>query len=294
MRSLLFVPADSPKKLAKGREAGADALIIDLEDSVAAPNKAAARAAATAFVATVSAHAVSAHAAAPTVYVRINALDTAYAADDLAAVIPARPAGVMLPKPRHGDDVRALDEAITALEVRAGIGGRPTRILPLVTETALSLLNLATYAGSSDRLSALTWGAEDLSAELGAATNRDAAGAYTSPYRLARDLCLVTAAAAGVAALDTVFTAFRDGDGLERECAEAARDGFSGKLAIHPDQVALINAAFTPDAGAIARAHAIRAAFAAAGDAGVVALDGRMLDRPHLRWAERVLARAGG
>ena len=288
MRALLFVPADSPRKLERALGAGADALIIDLEDSVALERKVEARLAAAEYLL-----AARRAAAQSRLYVRVNALDTPFAADDLAAIIAMRPDGVMLPKARGGDDVRALDEAITALEAAAGVRDRPTRILPLITETAISLLNLASYPGSSDRLSGLTWGAEDLAAELGAATNRDlATGHYTSPFRLARDLCLFTAAACGVPAIDTVFTHFRDPDALASEAAEAARDGFSGKLAIHPDQVAVIHAAFTPRPDDVARARAIVAAFAMAGDVGVVALDGRMIDRPHLKWAERVLQRA--
>lgn len=285
MRSLLFVPGDSEKKLDRAAGAGADVVILDLEDSVAPTRKAAAREITAAYLA-------HSKAAAPRLYVRINSLADEGWQADLADVMPAGPHGIMLPKTASGDDVHRLSIALGHVEEQAGISAGATRIIALVTEVPGSLLLMHTYIGASSRLEALTWGAEDLSAELGSAATREADGSLTSPYRLARDLTLVTAVAAGVQAVDTVFVDFRDGAGLARECAAAARDGFTGKLAIHPGQVQIINAAFMPSAAEVARAQAIVDLFRADPEAGVVSLDGRMLDRPHLLRAERTLARA--
>ncbi len=287
MRSLLFVPADSPRKLEKALDSGADALIVDLEDSVSAGAKEAARAGAAGFLAQ-----LRGASGRPRLFVRVNALDTGLTDDDLDAVIPAEPDGIMLPKSTKGADVMLLDAKITTLEALAGIDDGRTSILAIATETGSSLFAMGSYAGSSARLEGLTWGAEDLSADVGALANRDEAGALTDLYRLARALCLAGAAGAGVAAVDTVFTDYRDEDGLRAECEAALRDGFVAKMAIHPAQVAPINAAFTPSPAAVSEATAVVEAFAAAGDAGVTSLDGRMLDRPHLRRAERLLARA--
>lgn len=287
MRSLLFVPADSPAKLAKALGAGADALILDLEDSVAPASKPAARTSAAAFLDEHRAAAVR-----PRFYVRVNALDTPYAMDDIAAIVPHGPDGLVLPKARGGEDVHRASIAIGHAEQTAGLKDHATSLVVLATEVAVALLNMSTFPGSSSRLEALTWGAEDLSSALGARANRDETGAFTSPYRLARDLCLITASAAGVPAIDTVYPAYKDLDGLRRECEAASRDGFDGKLAIHPAQVPVINEAFTPGAAELARARAIVEAFAQAGDGvGVVGLGGDMLDRPHLVRAERVLER---
>ncbi|MGI9407550.1 MAG: HpcH/HpaI aldolase/citrate lyase family protein [Hyphomicrobiaceae bacterium] len=281
MRSLLFVPGDSERKLAKAAASGADALILDLEDSVAPDRKTAARETTAAFLASGD------RTSSPRLCVRINGLDTDHWQHDLNAVVPGRPDMIMLPKARGGADVQTISAALDALETPE------TKLIVLATEVPVSLLRLETYVGASPRLEALTWGAEDLSVELGATANRDEAGRFTSPYQMARNLCLVTAAAAGVAAIDTVFTNFRDETGLVREAAEAARDGFTGKLAIHPAQIAPINAAFTPSPDEIARAKAILAAFAAAEPGtGVTSLDGEMLDEPHRRQAERLLARS--
>lgn len=289
MRSLLFVPADAERKLAKGMASGADVLLLDLEDSVAAPRKAAAREMAHAFIA-----ANRAVATRPRIYVRINALDTEYWQADLAAVMPAAPDGIMLPKAAGGDDVHRLSIALSEHESTAGIADGATRILPIATELPIAALNMASFVDASRRLVGLTWGAEDLSAELGSTSTREADGRYTSPYRLARDLTLMAARAGGVEPIDTVFADFRDGEGFAREAREAARDGFTGKMAIHPDQVAVINAAFTPSADAVATAQAIVALFAASPGAGVISHAGRMYDRPHLRLAERLLARVRG
>jgi citrate lyase subunit beta / citryl-CoA lyase len=284
MRSLLFVPGDSDRKLAKSLGSAADILLLDLEDSVAAGRKEAARAIACDFL---KSRPAGRHA-----YVRINPLTTPLALPDLEAVIPGRPDGIMLPKAAGGDDVRALDRALTGLEARNGLAAGKTAILPIATETAQAMFTLGTYGGSSQRLAGLMWGAEDLAADIGALGNRRADTTYEAPFALARSLCLFAAAAAGVAAVDTVYADFRDQSGFERECVEGARIGFSAKAAIHPEQVDIINRVFTPSAEAVAHARRIVDAFAAAPDAGVVSLDGQMVDRPHLIAARRVLARA--
>lgn len=288
MRSLLFVPGDSPRKLDKALEAGADALILDLEDSVAPAGKEGARHTVADFI---TRH--RGRKERPRFYVRVNALTTGLTDDDLDGVMPAGPDGIVLPKAEGGVDVAHLAAKLAVREAEAMLPDGSTRILAIATETAASLFRLGTFAGSSYRLVGLAWGAEDLSADLGAETNRAADGLYAEPYRLARTLALAGAVAADVIPVDTVFTNFRDEAGLAAETAIARRDGFTAKLAIHPAQVATINAAFTPSPEAIARAQAIVAAFTADPAAGVIALDGEMLDRPHLTRAQRVLARAG-
>jgi citrate lyase subunit beta/citryl-CoA lyase len=289
MRSLLFIPGDDERKLAKGVSSGADALILDLEDSVSAARKAAARQIAAQYIA-----ATRALERRPRLYVRINALDTPLWEDDLAGIIGARPDGILLPKARSGEDVQRLSIALHHAEERAGASTGATRIVAIATEVAISLLKLDTYVSASARLEGLTWGAEDLAAAVGAQTNREADGSWTSPYRLARDLCLFTAVAADVQPIDTVFVDFRDEQGFRREASAAARDGFTGKMAIHPNQVAAINEIFTPKPDEVARAQAIVKAFADTPDAGVLAIGGRMVDRAHVKGAERVLARAKG
>jgi citrate lyase subunit beta/citryl-CoA lyase len=288
LRSLLFVPADSERKLARGQVSGADALILDLEDSIAPERKAFARAQAEAAIG-----ALRGAAGVPRLLVRINPLDGPDWQADLAATVKAGPAGIVLPKPRSGEDVHRLSVALAGLEERHGLARHSVRIVAIATEVPLAVLQMQSFIAASTRLDALTWGAEDLSAELGASATRAADGRFTPPFALARTLCLMTAAAAGIEPLDTVYIDFRDTAGLAREAAEAARDGFTGKLAIHPDQVGPINTAFTPSDGAIAEAEAIRALFAANPGAGALALDGRMVDRPHLARAERLLRRAG-
>jgi citrate lyase subunit beta / citryl-CoA lyase len=276
MRSLLFVPADSERKIARGLASGADVVILDLEDSVAAANKPAAR--------RLAAETLKGRRGGPMLIVRVNALDSGLIEADLEAVMPAGPDGFMQPKTRNAEDVKTL-------AAMAGSGGLP--IIAIATETARALFGLASYAEAVPPLAGVTWGAEDLSSDLGAEASRDEAGALTDPYRLARTLCLAGARAAGVEPIDPVYVNYRDHEGLEAECRAAARDGFTGKMAIHPDQVAPINRAFTPEPEAVARAQRIVEAFQAAGDAGVVGLDGEMLDRPHLVRAEQLLARAG-
>jgi citrate lyase subunit beta/citryl-CoA lyase len=288
MRSMLFVPADDEKKLGKGADTGADALILDLEDSVSLSRKAAARTMAAQYL-----EAARAREGGPLLYVRINALDTDLWQHDVAGVVAARPHGILLPKARSGEDVHTLSIALHHEEERAGVAAGSIRIIAIATETPISLLQLQSYVGASTRLEGLTWGAEDLSAELGARSNREDDGrTWTSPYRLARDLTLFAAAAAKVQALDTVFVNFRDADGLRQECREAVRDGFTGKMAIHPGQVAIMNEVFTPTPEEVATSEEIAAAFAAAPEAGVLSIRGHMVDRPHLARAERILARA--
>lgn len=287
MRSLLFVPGDSPRKFARAMQSGADALILDLEDSVGPGSKAQAR------EITAGLLAETRHRdGRPRLYVRVNALDTGMTDADLDAVIPLEPDGIMLPKSSKGADVMLLDAKVTTSEALAGIEDGCTRIVAIVTETAASLFGIGTYDGSSARLEGMTWGGEDLSADVGSISNRDAAGSYTDIYRLARALCLAGAAAAGVLPIDSVYTDFRDPDGLRRECEEAVRDGFVAKMAIHPDQIATINEMFTPSEEAIRDAEAVVRVLAKAGEAGVASLNGRMIDRPHLRRAERILDRA--
>lgn len=285
MRSFLFVPADSERKLARAADSGADALILDLEDAVSSANKAKARQMASDYL-------MSADQAGPQLIVRMNALDTDLWQDDLATVVPARPDAVMVPKTLSGAWIARVADYLGPLERKAGIEVGKTRLMNVATETATSMFNLGSYAGASERLFAMTWGAEDLAADLGAASNKDENGLYTGPYQLARTLCLIGAVAAGVIPVDGILKDFKDEAGLEREARAAARDGFTAKVAIHPAQVPIINRVFTPSPEDVAGAQAVVDAFRDAGDAGVVALDGVMLDRPHLRQAERLLERA--
>ena len=287
MRSLLFVPADNTRKLDKAMSSGADALIVDLEDSIALDGKARARASAADFL-----NAAMANAARPMLMVRVNGLDTGLTDADLDTIAPAKPDAIMLPKAEGGAAVIHADAKLAVREAKNDLPDGHIKILPIATETAAALFLAGTFAGASQRLIGLTWGAEDLSAELGAHTNRDADGRFLDPYRLARTLCLAGAAAAGVAAIDTVFVDFRNDAGFRRECGEAARDGFVGKMAIHPAQVPIINEVFTPSTEAVAQAQSIVAAFAVAPGAGVVGIGGVMYDRPHLARAKQLLARA--
>ena len=282
LRSLLFIPGDSEKKLAKGDGCGADALILDLEDAVAAENKAAARALVAAFLAERPGGQRTSQ-----LWVRVNPLDSGLIDDDLAAVIGGAPDGVMLPKCDGPDDVRALS---VKLDQR---GAARTMILPVATETALAPFRLGDYVGAGlDRLAGLTWGAEDLSAALGASTNRDEHGEWAFTYKMVRSLTLLGAKAAGVAAIDTLYVDFRDDEGLRVSSRASRAEGFTGRLAIHPGQVAAINESYRPSTAEIDHARRVIEAFAAAPGAGTVGLDGRMLDRPHLRQAEAVLAQA--
>jgi citrate lyase subunit beta / citryl-CoA lyase len=286
-RSLLFVPASDERKLGKALGSEADLLILDLEDSVASDAKPAARANAKGFLAD-----QMAKPGRPRLYIRVNAYDTGLTADDLAAMAGGGPDGVMLPKATSGTDAARLSADLDVVEQDAGSVPGHTGIIVIATETPAALLQLHSFCGATPRLKGLTWGAEDLGTAIGASTNRDAAGAFTAPFLLARNLCLFAAYAAGVQAIDGIQADFRDMAALEREAREAARDGFTGKLAIHPAQIPAINAAFTPSDAEIAEARAVVEAFGAQGNAGVIAIGGRMFDKPHLEKARRVLARA--
>jgi citrate lyase subunit beta/citryl-CoA lyase len=284
MRSLLFVPGHDARKLAKGLDCGADALILDLEDAVPEPEKSRARG--------VCAEFVQAHRERLRLFVRVNALSTGLALDDLAAVVRARPYGIMLPKCESGKDVALVSAYLSALEAREGLQAGSVRLLPIVTESASALLDMGSYAKEAGaRLCGMMWGGEDLAADIGTIANRDARSRYTAPFELARSLTLLGATAAQVPAVDAVYTNFRDTEGLQAEAAEALRDGFSAKAAIHPDQVGPINAAFTPSAEAIAWAKRVIDAFDLVPGTAVASIDGKMLDRPHYRSAQRVLAR---
>ena len=278
IRSFLFVPADSERKITKALSSAADALILDLEDSVAASARADARQIA---AATVSKH--------DNVWVRINPLDSQDADLDLEAVMPGSPAGIVLPKPESAADTLELAARLDDLEQAHGVADGQTRILPICTERPEALFALGGYVEATDRLAGLTWGAEDLSSAVGATATRDARATWLPPYELARSLCLFAAAAAAVAAIDTVFTNYRDQDGLKRYATNARRDGFSGMLAIHPTQVDVINDAFEPSADEIERAERIIALFRDNPEAGTLGMDGEMIDRPHLKQAERVV-----
>ena len=280
-RSFLFVPADSERKLEKASDAGADALILDLEDSVAADARPEARILAREYL-----------AGKDNVWVRINPIDSDDAQADLDGVMPSAPTGIMLPKPRSATAAIELAESLSVLEAEHGIDPGSTRILPLCTETPEALFTLNSYIGATDRLMGLTWGAEDLSAAVGAATNRDENGDWLPTYEMARSFCLLAAAAAEVAAIDTVFTDFKNADGLRRYASNARRDGFSGMLAIHPAQVGTINAAFIPTAEELERATRIVELFETNPGEGAIGLDGEMIDRPHLLQARRLLEMA--
>jgi citrate lyase subunit beta/citryl-CoA lyase len=284
MRSWLFVPGDSESKLAKAPDLGADVLIADLEDAVAPQAKLYARQTAASWL--------EEGRGSGQRWVRINALDTPYWREDLAAVMPAAPAGIMLPKAAGPEQLQTLAAELYELEGRHGLPSGTTKLLPLVSETPAAALGIPAYAAAQlPRLAGLTWGAEDLSAALGASRKRSADGRWTDTFRMVRSLVLLAAHARGVAAIDTLHADFRDLDGLARVADESRADGFTGMLAIHPAQVAVINRAFTPTEAEIAEARAIVAAFAASPDAGVLQMEGRMVDQPHLEQARRLLAR---
>jgi citrate lyase subunit beta/citryl-CoA lyase len=287
MRSLLFVPGDSPRKLEKGLGSGADALLVDLEDSVALQAKAEARKATAEFLAT-----ARKETHRPRLYVRVNGLTTGLTDADLDAVMASGPDGIMLPKTVGGIDVSHLGAKLAVREAEYGIEDGGTAIIAIATENARGVFALGTLARASHRLAGVAWGGEDLAADIGAETNRGPDGLYTDPYRIARSLTLFAAAAAEVDPIDSVYTNFRDLEGLAAECREARRDGFTAKMAIHPAQVPVINEAFTPSGEALAHAREIVAAFAQNPGAGVVGIGGQMIDRPHLRQAERLIARA--
>jgi citrate lyase subunit beta/citryl-CoA lyase len=284
LRSLLFVPGDSEAKIAKSGSVGADVLIFDLEDSVAAARRPEAR---RLVLDHLEAHSGS---RASLFYVRINPLDTPDALADLEAIMPGRPDGIVLPKARGAEDIAELSLVLDQLEAALGLAPDSTRIIPVATETPAALFTLGSYILAGPRLAGMTWGAEDLSAAVGA-TGYKENGQWTAPYQLARSLCLFAASAAEVAPIDTLHADFRDESGLAEAAQRARRDGFTGMLAIHPAQVPIINAAFTPTPEEIAHAEAVVAVFEANPDAGVASLNGKMLDRPHLVQARKILAR---
>jgi citrate lyase subunit beta/citryl-CoA lyase len=281
IRSLLFVPADSPRKLEKSLMSSADALIFDLEDAVAPGEKAEGRTCLAGFLAE------KRHSIEKSVFVRVNDLTTEHTLDDLAATMPFRPDGYVLPKSRGGHDVRTLGLYLDAFERIYPNSHITTRIVAIATETASSVFGLRTYKGASPRLWGLMWGAEDLSADLGS-TSAQVEGRWTATFGLARSMCLLAAADAGVVAIDTVPTEINNAEALRVETSDAKRDGFGAKAAIHPGQVDVINEAFAPSPAEKDWAHRVVAAFKS-GD-GVATLDGRMLDRPHLKLARRILS----
>ena len=286
LRSWLFVPGDAPRKLDKASGTGADVVILDLEDSVAEARKPEARRLVADFLSARPAPRATA------LFVRINPLAGARALADLAAVVPAGPDGIVLPKPDGAHDVARLDHYLAALEASAGLPIGRIRILPIATETPRALFTLDSYRGASDRLAGLTWGAEDLPAAVGASSNRGEDGGYSDLCRLARTLCLAGAAAAGLPPIETVYPAFRDAAGLEAYAMRGRRDGFVGMMAIHPQQVQVINAVFTPTGQELERARTVVALFEADPGTGTVAFEGRMLDLPHLKQARALLAAA--
>jgi citrate lyase subunit beta / citryl-CoA lyase len=281
LRSFLFVPADSEKKLAKAKTSSADALILDLEDAVAADRRAIARG---------LVHEFLKEKSASSLWVRINPVGSADCTADLEAIVSGQPAGMVVPKPDGPETLRVLDNQITALEARHGVTRGAIKLMPVATETPLAVLSLNAYRDPPPRLIAMTWGAEDLSAALGAASNRGEDGEFLLTYRVVRSLCLIAAKAARVEAIETLHADFRDAEGLERAARAAQREGFSGMLAIHPDQVDIINAAFTPSQTDVEHATRVVAAFGSG--AGVASLDGKMLDQPHLVQAQHILARS--
>jgi citrate lyase subunit beta/citryl-CoA lyase len=287
LRSLLFIPADSERKLQKGDDVAADVLILDLEDAVVPDRKAAARQLALDYLSRRTGERKR------QLWVRINPINTPESMADLECIMPGRPDGIIQPKTRSPDDVIELGEQLGRLERQLGTARGHTLILPVATETPEALFTLGEFSRCGDRLAALTWGAEDLSAAVGAATNKEPDGNWTFPYQLARALCLFAASAAGVPAIDTLYADFRDMAGLQAACDTARRDGFIGKLAIHPAQVDVSNQAFTPSAEEIEYARRVVIAFAAQPGAGTLSLDGRMLDLPHLKQARKILAMAG-
>ncbi|WP_416356896.1 HpcH/HpaI aldolase/citrate lyase family protein [Aureimonas phyllosphaerae] len=279
LRSLLFVPGDRPDRFAKAESSGADALILDLEDAVASGAKDAAR------------RAVAERLRAPRgrsrLFVRVNPLGTPLFDADIAALEDLEPDAVVLPKAEGARSVVACAECLSGNRIAAPI-------LPIATETPAAIFGLGSYGEVRDHLAGLTWGAEDLPAAIGASTSRESDGRFTPPYEIARSLTLFAAHAAGTAAIETVYPAFKDEAGLDAFARRAARDGFTGMMAIHPAQVPAINAAFTPSVDAVAAARRIVEAFAAAPDAGALQVDGRMVDAPHLAQARKLLARMEG
>jgi len=285
MRSLLFVPADGGSKLDKAMASGADGVIIDLEDSIAPERKEMARKLALDFL-----KGAKSKKDRPQLLVRINGLDTGMTDADLDAIVPGAPDAVLFPKAEGGPTVTHVDAKLTAREAIAGLPEGSIKILAQTVESAAGLFSAGTYKNCSPRLIGMTWGPEDLAAEIGAEANREADGTLTEPYRIARAMCLFAATAAKVPAIETIHVDFRNPDVLRKDTEIARRDGFAGRLAIHPAQIAVINEVFTPGVAQIDKAKAIVAAFAAKPGAGTVGIDGKMYDRPHLARAQALLA----
>lgn len=286
LRSLLFVPGDSSRKFARGEAAGADALILDLEDAVAPSKKDEARAHVASLIEAKGARDWA-------FFVRINPLDSGLTLADLAAVVRPGLDAVLVPKVDGAPDIARIAHYLDALEARTGMVAGTVKVAAVATETPAAMFALGGYAPAHARLVCLTWGAEDLAAAIGATANKEADGGWTSPYRIARAQCLFAAAAASVAPIDTLYADFRDLDGLAADCRIARRDGFTGRIAIHPDQVPVINACFSPSDEDVAHARHVVEAFAAAPDAGTLGIDGKMYDIPHLKAARRTLSAAG-
>lgn len=284
MRSMLFVPGDRPERFEKAEASGADAVILDLEDAVAASQRPKAREA-------IATHLRRSSRPVP-LWVRINPVDSTDALTDLSAIVSATPDGVVLPKARDGRDVLRLDHWLEALESAHGLDVGRIKLIPMITETAGAMLQLASFVPAPARVVGMTWGAEDLATELGAAASRDEAGHYDMPYQMASAGCLFTAAAAGVSAIDTVDTEIKDIVAVEQRARGSRRSGYTAKLAIHPGQISALHAAFTPSAAEVAHAEAVLAAVSKSPDAGALRVDGKLVDRPHVLQAERVLAAA--
>ena len=286
IRSFLFIPGDSEKKLAKVDGVAADAFILDLEDAVAVARKPVAREMVPAFIKERPRAARKSQ-----LWVRVNPLDTPWTLEDLAAIVPVAPDGIMLPKVNGPEDVAQVSHYLSALEAASGVEQGSIRILPVATETAVSPFRLGDYAAAGlTRLYGLTWGAEDLSSAIGASGNTDANGEWTHTYKMVRSLCLLGAHAAGGEAVDTLYVDFRDPEGLRASCKASRAEGFSGRVAIHPAQVDIINESFSPSSDEVDFARRVVDLFAANPDAGTLGLDGKMLDIPHLKQAERTLA----
>jgi len=286
MRSWLFVPGDSARKQQKSLDCGADVLILDLEDSVAASEKEAARNMTRDFIT-----ATKPSQRRPKLYVRVNDLGTGLTAADLDGVMPAGPDGIMLPKAVGGRDLIELDNRLSAAESELGLASGATRIIPVATETAAAVLALPSVSGSTKRMVALTWGAEDLAADVGAESNIESGDTYTTPYLVTRALALFAAVASAVDPIDTAYVNYKDTDKFAADCRISRRDGFVGRIAIHPAQVPVINETYSPSAAAIARARKIVQAFDSNPGLGVIGIDGEMLDMPHYRQAKRILRR---
>lgn len=284
-RSYMFIPGDSEKKLGKVHGLGADAVILCLEDAVAEANKAAARKLTGEYLKANRGNSEC------ELWVRINAMDTPHTLADLVAVMPGAPMGVFLPKPSHRDEIITLDHYLSALEAQNGIDVGSTKILSLA-ESAQGVINLGSFVGSSPRLCALTWGAEDMSADLGASTNVDESGEYFFVHQMSRANCLTVSAAGDYQAIDSAYLDYKNHEGLRAECVRARQEGFTGKLAIHPGQVAIINECFTPTDEEVAYAKRVIKAFEESG-AGTIGLDGKMLDKPHLKQAHKILESKG-